>query len=53
MKMMLGILIGLVIGFIFNLWIMYSYKKVLIMKAQDGSAEYIYGKFYYIKEEGK
>lgn len=51
--MMLGIFIGLITGFILNLWVMYSYKKILIMKAQDGTAECIYGKFYYIKEEGK
>lgn len=51
--MFVGIGVGLLIGLIFNLWIMHSYKKVLIMKAEDGSAEHIYGKFYYIKEEGK
>lgn len=49
--MFVGIGIGLVIGFILNLWIMHSYKKILIMKAKDGSAECIYGKFYLIKEE--
>lgn len=49
----MGILIGLGIGVILNIWTMHDYKKLLIMKAKDGSAEHIYGKFYYIKEEGK
>jgi hypothetical protein len=26
---------------------------MLVMKAKDGTAEYINGKFYYIKEEGE
>jgi hypothetical protein len=51
--MVLGILIGLIIGLILNLWTTQSYKRILIMKSQDGTAEYIRGKFYYIREEGK
>lgn len=49
--MITGIFVGLTIGIVLNLWVMHSYKKILIMKAKDGSAEYIYGKFYHIKEE--
>jgi hypothetical protein len=49
--MITGIVIGLLIGFILNIWTIHLYKKVLIMKANDGSSEYICGKFYYIKEE--
>ena len=44
-----GIVIGLIIGGIAH----NSYKKVLVMKAEDGTAEYINGKFYYIKQEDK
>jgi hypothetical protein len=32
---------------------MYLYKRMLVMKAKDGTAEYINGRFYYIKEEGE
>lgn len=51
--MLFGILIGLLIGIVFHVLVMSSYKRVLIMKAEDGTAEHINGKFYYIKEEGK
>lgn len=48
-----GIIIGLMVGFIFAIWMLESYKRVLIMKSHDGTAECIDGKFYYIKGEGK
>lgn len=32
---------------------MYLYKRILVRKANDGTAEHILGKFYYIREEGK
>lgn len=51
--MLLGVIIGLLIGIVINILTMSSYKRVLIMKAEDGTAEHINGKFYYIKEEGK
>lgn len=49
----IGILIGLIIGVIDSIWTLYSYKKILVGKSQDGTAEHINGKFYYIVEEGK
>jgi hypothetical protein len=49
----LGIAFGLLCMFIVHLSIMSSYKRILVMKAKDGTAEHINGKFYYIKEEGK
>ena len=51
--MFLGIAIGLLVGIVINFFVMYSYMNILVMKANDGTAEYIHGKFYYIKEEGK
>jgi hypothetical protein len=51
--MLIGITIGMVLGVILNLWTMHSYKNILVMKANDGTAEYIKGRFYTIKEEGK
>lgn len=53
----MGFSIGLFIGVVIMLWLhifaMSSYKRILVMKSQDGTAEHINGKFYYIKEEGK
>lgn len=48
-----GILIGLILGLLFSLYAVSSYRRVLVMKAKDGTAEHINGTFYYIKEEGK
>lgn len=50
---LMGIILGLLFMFVIHLSIMQSYKRVLVMKAKDGTAEHINGKFYYIKEEGK
>lgn len=50
---MLGFVIGLTIGTLFGSWSLASYKNVLVMKAEDGSREYIKDKFYEIREEVK
>jgi hypothetical protein len=49
----MGIILGLLFMFVIHLSVMSSYKRILVMKAKDGTAENINGKFYYIKEEGK
>lgn len=46
-----GLCIGLLFGIILNILSMSSYKRILVMKAKDGTAEYINGRFYYIKSE--
>jgi hypothetical protein len=51
--MITGIYIGLVIGILIGAWMLYAYKRILVMKANDGTAEYINGQFYYIKREGE
>ena len=48
---MIGFSIGLFVGIILHVFNLNSYKGILKMKAEDGSAEYIKGKFYYITEE--
>jgi hypothetical protein len=49
----MGFVIGLFTMSIIHISLMNSYQRILVMKAKDGSAEHINGKFYYIKEEGK
>lgn len=49
----MGFVFGLLVMFTLHLAVMDSFKRILVMKAKDGSAEHINGKFYYIKEEGK
>jgi hypothetical protein len=53
----MGFSIGLFIGVFTMFWLhsyaMNSFKRILVMKAKNGTAEHINGKFYYIKEEGK
>lgn len=48
-----GLAMGMLLSLILHGLVMESYKRVLVMKAKDGSAEHINGNFYYIKEEGK
>lgn len=50
---LLGLLIGLLIGLASAILWHVLYKRILVMKAEDGSREYINGKFYYIVEEGE
>lgn len=49
----MGIVIGVEIGLQLASWSERAYKRLLVMKAEDGTAEYIDGEFYYIKKEGK
>lgn len=48
---MIELALGLLLGFVLHIAAMSSYKRVLVMKSQDGSAECIDGKFYYIIPE--
>lgn len=47
------LMIGFILGSGLGLISLNSYKNILVMKAEDGSSEYIKGKFYRITEEGE
>jgi hypothetical protein len=47
----LGISIGLFIGSLLGHWALSSYKRVLVMKAEDQTCEYLDGNFYYVVPE--
>ena len=49
--LLLGFLSGALLMLIINSWMHDNYKKILIMKSKDKSAEFINGKFYYIIPE--
>jgi uncharacterized membrane protein YdjX (TVP38/TMEM64 family) len=48
-----GIFIGAFIMFFVNKLVMSSYKRILVMKAHDKTAEHINGHFYYIVPESE
>jgi hypothetical protein len=45
------ILLAWLLGVIGGLWSLHLYKKTLVMKANDKTAECINGEFYYIIKE--
>lgn len=49
--MIIGLIIGITIGVVLHMATLSSYKRVLVMKAEDETPEHINGKFYYIVEE--
>lgn len=50
---MIMLAIGFILGSFLGVISLYSYKNVLVMKAEEGSSEYLKGKFYRIIEEGE
>ena len=52
-NMIAGLFIGALIMYFLNQWAMASYKRILVMKAHDKSAEHINGLFYYIVPENE
>lgn len=46
-----GIALGLAVGLVVCVYERESYKKILITKSKDGSAEYINGDFFHIVNE--
>ena len=51
MSFISGMVVGVVIMFLLHWYVFSSYKRILVLKSIDGTAERINKKFYYIKEE--